>query len=480
MISLTLAEIAKAINGKLINGSQQETVINNISTDTRKIQSGDLFIALRGEHYDAHQFLDLAAQQGCAALLIEQPVVSELPCILVQDTRVALGLLGAYVRQQIPHLKCAAITGSNGKTTTKELLSEILRNHVGKDVSNNVGPQESVLATAGNFNNDIGLPLTLLRLTEKVSYAVLELGANHAGEIAYTSKLAQPDVALINNVMPAHLEGFGSLQGVAKAKGEIWSSLGENGIAVVNVDANFADDYLQQLQQLNRQYLTFSTTDSNAHIFASDIHFDLLGKASFVVNALLDGRRQAINVQLNLPGLHNVSNALAASAMAIALGCNLTDIQCGLAAAKQVGGRVNSCQVSELITLIDDTYNANSASVKAAIDLLLQYSTEHLLILGDMAELGEFSDNEHALIGQYAAQKGIQHLLTVGKLTLKTDQAYRQEGTGEAVHFSDKDQVNTYLQGVLLQQNEKLTILVKGSRGSKMEEIVNFIKQSIQ
>lgn len=472
MISLTLAEIAKATKGRVINCDQQETVINNISTDTRKIQSGDLFIALRGEHYDAHQFLNQAAQQGAAALLIEQQTVSELPCILVKDTRIALGLLASYVRQQIIPLKCAAITGSNGKTTTKELLSEILRSHAGN--------HESVLATAGNFNNDIGLPLTLLRLTEKVRYAVVELGANHLGEIAYTSKLAKPDVALINNVMPAHLEGFGSLQGVAQAKGEIWSSLGAAGIAVVNLDANFASDYLSQLQKLNRQSLTFSVTEREADVFASDIHFDLLGKASFVINIMLKGTLQRISVQLNLAGLHNVSNALAAAAMAIALGCNLADIERGLSAAEQVGGRVASSQVSELITLIDDTYNANSASVKVAIDLLCQYPTAHLLILGDMGELGAFSENEHALIGEYAAQKGMQSLITVGKMTLHSHQAFKQAGDGEAVHFSDKVQVNAYLQDVLLQQNEKLTILVKGSRGSKMEEVVNFIKQSMQ
>ncbi|WP_372880138.1 UDP-N-acetylmuramoyl-tripeptide--D-alanyl-D-alanine ligase [Psychromonas sp.] len=472
MISLTLAEIAKATDGQVINCTEQQVVINNISTDTRKIQSGDLFIALRGGNYDAHQFLDLAAKQGAAALLIEQKTASGLPCIVVKDTRIALGLLATYVRQKIPHLKCAAITGSNGKTTTKELLSEILRSHAGNN--------ESVLATAGNFNNDIGLPLTLLRLTEKISYAVVELGANHAGEIAYTSKLARPDVALINNVMPAHLEGFGSLEGVARAKGEIWSSLGENGIAVVNLDANFANDYLQQLQQLNRQYLTFSTADTKADLYAADIHFDPSGKAAFVLNLPFDGERQAVNIQLNLAGLHNVSNALAAASMAIALGCQPAAIQAGLSAVKQVGGRVDCCQIGELITLIDDSYNANSASVKAAIDLLMQYPTARLLILGDMAELGNFSDNEHALIGEYAAHKGIQGLMTVGQLTLKTHHAYLQAGGGEAVHFTDKDQLNSYLQDVLLQQNEKLTILVKGSRGAKMEELVNFIKHAAQ
>jgi len=474
MISLTLAEIAKATAGQVINCERHEAVFNSISTDTRKIQSGDLFIALRGESYDAHQFLEKALQQGAGALLIDQKTDINLPCILVKDTRIALGLLASHVRQKISGLKCAAITGSNGKTTTKELLSVILCCHTGDN--------ETVLATAGNFNNDIGLPLTLLRLSEKVRYAVVELGANHLGEIAYTAQLAQPDVALINNVMPAHLEGFGSLQGVAQAKGEIWSSLGETGVAVVNVDADFATEYLTQLEKLNRRVFTFSSEGKKADIYATNIVFSPLGKASFKLNVMLDVSLdiapQVISIELNLAGSHNVSNALAAATMAIALGCSLKEIQSGLSLVKQVSGRVDSSQVNKLVTLIDDSYNANPASVKVAIDLLKQYASAHLLILGDMAELGEFSDNEHRLIGEYAAQKGIERLITVGKLSAKTHQAFKQAGHGDALHFDDKMQVNAYLKDLLLAQSDKLTILVKGSRGSKMEEVVNFIKQA--
>ncbi|ABM02980.1 UDP-N-acetylmuramoyl-tripeptide--D-alanyl-D-alanine ligase [Psychromonas ingrahamii 37] len=470
MISLTLAEIAKATAGQIINCEHPEAVFNNISTDTRQIKSGDLFIALRGERYDAHQFLEKAVQQGAGALLIDQKKRSDLPCVLVQDTRIALGLLASYVRQQIGRLKCAAITGSNGKTTTKELLSAILCCHTGNN--------ENVLATAGNFNNDIGLPLTLLRLTEKTRYAVVELGANHLGEIAYTAQLTKPDVALINNVMPAHLEGFGSLQGVAQAKGEIWSSLGDTGIAVVNLDSDFASEYLTQLKKLNRQVFTFSKESEKAHVSASNIIFSSLGKASFRLNVMLNRDPQAISIQLNLAGLHNVSNALAAATMALALGCNLKDIQAGLGLVQQVEGRVDSRELNKLVTLIDDTYNANPASVKVAIDLLQQYASSHLLVLGDMAELGDFSEHEHFLIGEYAAQKGIQTLITFGKLTFKTYQAFKQAGQGEALHFADKKQLNAYLENRLLEQKNKLTILVKGSRGSKMEEVVNFIKQA--
>ncbi|MFT6984526.1 MAG: UDP-N-acetylmuramoyl-tripeptide--D-alanyl-D-alanine ligase [Psychromonas sp.] len=469
MISLTAAQIAQATGGTLINSGADELVINQICTDTRAIEVGCLFIALRGELFDAHQFLDQAETAGAALLLVDHKTDSKLPCVLVADTRIALGLLGAYVKQKISGLKCAAITGSNGKTTTKELLSEILRQFC--SVPN------AVLATKGNFNNDIGLPLTLLRLTEQSRFAVLELGANHQGEIAYTAQLAKPDVALINNVMPAHLEGFGSLEGVAKAKGEIWTSLSENGSAVVNLDANFAQQYIQQLQQQQTKFFTFSLTDNNADLFASDLKFDLSGNATFTLNLHSDGVIQATEVQLNIAGKHNVSNALAAASMALALGCGLDIIRRGLASVKEVAGRVNCSQVTPMVSVIDDTYNSNSASVKAAIDLLVQYQSAHLLILGDMGELGLYSQKEHIAIGEYAARQGVKQLLTVGKLTEQTAQAFNVHGANRGVHFTDKGALKEHLQNALLDNSEKLTILVKGSRSAKMEEIVAYIKQ---
>ena len=464
MIPLTLNDIAQATNGTVINAAAQDITINTVCTDSRTIEAGCLFIALQGDNFDAHQFIEQAETAGAAILLVHRKIESKLPSILVKDTRIALGLLSAFVKQKISGLKCAAITGSNGKTTTKELLSQILRQFSDAD--------DSVLATAGNFNNDIGLPLTLLRLTAQNRFAVVELGANHAGEIAYTAQLAKPDVALINNVLPAHLEGFGSLEGVAKAKGEIWSSLTSDGYAVVNLDANFAEQYLQQLNQLGVKILTFSQNNQDANIFASKLRFDPLGKAIFTLHLRRDSAVQTIDIHLNLAGKHNVSNALAAAAMAVALGCELDVISCGLNSVKQVAGRVNCNQVNELVTVIDDTYNANSASVKAAIDLLGQYNGAHLLILGDMAELGLHSEKEHIAVGEYAAQQGIKQLLTVGTLTEQTSTAFKKGGKNSALHFSSKQQLITYLQKTLLQNSEKLTLLVKGSRGTKMEEIV--------
>ena len=469
MIPLTLSEVAQATNGTIINGAVQDIVVNTVSTDSRTVEAGSLFIALQGDNFDAHQFIEQAERAGAAVLLVHRKIDSHLPCILVKDTRIALGLLSTFVKQKISGLKCAAITGSNGKTTTKELLSQILQQFS--------DAEDAVLATAGNFNNDIGLPLTLLRLTEQSRFAVVELGANHPGEIAYTAQLTQPDVALINNVLPAHLEGFGSLEGVAKAKGEIWSSITPGGYAVVNLDANFAAQYLQQLKLLNVSILTFSQQDKDANLFASNISFDQLGRATFTLNLCRVRTLQTTEIHLNLPGRHNISNALAAAAMAIALGCDLDVIRCGLNLVKPVAGRVNCSQVNELVTVIDDTYNANSASVKAAIDLLGQYNGAHLLILGDMGELGLHSEKEHIAIGKYAAEQGIEQLLTVGKLTEQTSAAFKQGEKNRALHFSSKQQLTAYLQKTLLQNSEKLTILVKGSRSMKMEEIVAYIKQ---
>lgn len=468
MIPLTLSEIATAVAGKLVNNDDSQRVINVVCTDTRNIEQGCLFLALQGDTFDAHQFLADAEQSGARAFIVHKQRDSALPAILVDDTRIALGQLSAYVKSKIAHLKCAAITGSNGKTTTKELLSSILKAHSQTECS--------VLATAGNFNNDIGLPLTLLRLTEKTAFTVVELGANHRGEIAYTANLAQPDVALINNVMPAHLEGFGSIEGVASAKGEIWSSLTRSGTGVVNLDAPFSQQYIQQLKKQQSQLITFSQSDITATVFASDIQFDDLGYATFTINHL----QQKVVVSLNLAGKHNVSNALAAASMAIALGCDLNTIKKGLTLVNEVAGRVNSKKVNACLTLIDDTYNANSASLRAAIDLLEQCTGEKTLIFADMGELGKYSEQEHRSVGLYAAEKGINNLLTVGTFTEFTHHAFTEKSTKTALHFVDKQALIAYLQTYLAQvSNQKSTILVKGSRSTKMEDIVAYIKQPI-
>lgn len=510
MISISVEEICTATNGVLKSGYQslvdcESVTINNVSTDTRTIKSGDLFIALKGPSFDAHQLLSNAIEKGASVLLVEKSsdisVDKKNIVIEVDDTRIALGLLSSFVKMKKVKknntgLKCAAITGSNGKTTCKELLSSILASHCGS--------ADKVLATAGNFNNDIGLPLTLLRLEEQHQYAVVELGANHIGEIAYTSALAKPDVALVNNVMPAHLEGFGSLEGIANAKSEIWSSLTDSGTAIVNLDANFAEKFVQLLTDKKQAFLSFSTqsdkqTCATADVFATDITFNDVGQASFTLNAkasvfsvqnisskikdepsiqAVQASNQSIQLQLNLPGKHNVSNALAASSMALALGCSLDEIKQGLDNVKPVAGRVNVELLNPTLTVIDDTYNANSASVKAGIDLLAQHQAQRVLICGDMGELGTYAEAEHQAIGEYAQQHHIDRLFTVGRLSQLATNAYNAASQNTwAVHFSDKESLKLAVEDFLSNEASKVVVLVKGSRSAKMEDIVAFIKQ---
>jgi len=497
MITLSVEQLCNATKGKLKEGyaslsKSAAITFNNVSTDTRTINNNDLFIALKGPSFDAHQLLQSALDKGASVLLVETNNILTIPTnslvVEVEDTRIALGLLSSFVKQQIIGLKCAAITGSNGKTTCKELLSAILTVHSG-DVN-------KVLATAGNFNNDIGLPLTLLRLEKQHQFAVVELGANHIGEIAYTAALAKPDVALVNNVMPAHLEGFGSLEGVATAKSEIWSSLASDGVAIVNLDADFSEYFISKLQKKQQPFISFSRENDNnrtvdADLFATELHCNDLGQSSFLLNvkasALIAYKQvqnvssnplQKIKIKLNLPGKHNVSNALAASAMALALGCSLNDIQQGLQTLQQVAGRVNFSVISEQLTVIDDTYNANSASVSAGIDLLTQYPSERLLICGDMGELGHYAEQEHQTIGEYAQEHHINRLFTVGNLSQQATNAYNAASKNAgAEHFSDKQQLKSAISAYLGSQKSKVVVLVKGSRSAKMEEIVAFIKQ---
>jgi len=478
MITLTLSEIAAAVSGDVINASENVLSINSVSTDTRSIEQGDLFIALKGDAFDAHAFLPLAEKSGASVLLVSDLSQIEnisIPLIYVKDTRIALGLLSHYVKEQIKELKSVAITGSNGKTTTKEMVNAILTAFSNK--------KEAILATAGNFNNDIGVPLTLLRLTKEIKYAIVELGANHKGEIAYTANLVQPDVALINNVMPAHLEGFGSIEGIAQAKGEIWNSLGEQGVAVVNFDDRFASEYIATLNENNTKIMTFSQQKQEADVWAGDQLFDDQGRASFE----LGYQDKSVSVLLNLAGQHNVSNALAAASISLALGCDLENIAKGLNNLQSVKGRVNHQSLSRNSSIIDDTYNANSASMKAAISLLLKCKGQHILVLGAMGELGRDSLSEHQSVGYFAAEQNITDLLTVGEGALAISQAFTIANGKNGLHFSCKADLIQYLRKRVEEQqslnnikhlNQHLTLLVKGSRSAKMEDIVNAMTRS--
>ncbi|GGW94246.1 UDP-N-acetylmuramoyl-tripeptide--D-alanyl-D-alanine ligase [Alteromonas halophila] len=453
MITTTLSWVASQVDGQLQGEDRQ---IDAISTDTRTIAPGAVYLALSGANFNGHRFVRQAEESGASAIIASEKVRTSLPVIMVEDTKQALGALGAAVKREVAP-KTIAITGSSGKTTVKEMCAAILAR------------RGNVLATAGNFNNDIGVPLTLLRLEPQHDFAVMELGANHLGEIAYTTDLVKPDVATIVNAAASHLEGFGSLLGVARAKSEIFKGLGETGTAIVNADSQFAEFWQGKLR--HKPVLTFSPDQQHdADFSAEDISIGLDGCASF--NLVCP--QGDVGVHLAIPGAHNVGNALVAAALTMQVGATLQDVCNGLMDMQQVAGRLNVKKLTSQVTLLDDTYNANVASVNAAIDTLASFSGVKLLVLGDMKELGEKSRYYHEQVGSYAREKGIDMLFTLGVLSQSASSVYGEQGE----HFSDIDSLIEALKGRLLSEQRDISILVKGSRSSRMERVVEAIEAS--
>lgn len=421
---------------------------HGVSTDTRSLPAGALFIALRGPRFDAHDYVAEAAARGAVALLVERAVDSPLPQLIVRDTRLALGRLAAAWRLHC-NTPLVAITGSNGKTTVKEMSRAIF------------AQSGAVLATEGNLNNDIGVPLTLLRLTPQHRHAVIEMGANHAGEIAYLSDLAQPDAAVITNAGPAHLEGFGSVEGVARAKGEIYRGLRENGVAVINADDAFADLW-RGMAGTQRQ-----------------LCFGMAPEATVTARWQPEGCGSRLWLQtpvgeaellLPVPGRHNVMNALAAAALALALDLSLEAIRRGLEGMQGVAGRLARRAAFNGAQLIDDSYNANPASMRAAIDVLAACAAPRILVVGDMGELGANAMQLHREVGAYARSAGIDALYATGPLSLAT-----VEGFGmRAQHFADCAALAAALRKVLTVDS---TVLVKGSRSARMERVVEALQE---
>lgn len=442
MINYCLQQAAQIL-GLDANASKGDAGIffTGISTDTRQIQAGQLFIAIKGPNFDGHEFLATALERGAVAALVEQPQSVPIVQLQVTDTVKALGQLAAAWRSrwQRPVL---ALTGSNGKTTVKEMLASILRQ------------RGEVFATVGNLNNHIGLPLMLAQLGEQYDHAVLEMGANHLNEIAYLTHLAKPDVALINNAGPAHLEGFGDLDGVARGKGEIYQGLGAQGIALINLD----DVYAEYWQSLNTQRQT--------------ITFGFAEKAQIRGEELVDGRlrihlqQETVDVALPLPGAHNQRNALAAAAAAWAVRTDGSSIQQGLETVQAVQGRMQSLTGLYGCTIINDTYNANPASLMAGLRAL-PANSERWLVLGDMAELGATTAAIHAQVGRDVHTAGISRLFTVGQLSQATSHAF---GAGSA-HFTTFNALIEALQAELAQGSAPI-ILIKGSRSMRMERVV--------
>lgn len=442
MINTALSQLKSHLNARLIGGDAQ---VKQVFTDSREKCDGGLFVALHGPHFDAHNFLANAIDEGACALVVERESAIQIPQLVVPNTKLALGDLARYNRSQLD-ARFVAITGSSGKTTVKEMVASILQL---------VG---NTFATKGNFNNDIGAPLTILEMNQTHQYGVIELGANHPGEIAYTADITRPDVAVINNVAAAHLQGFGDLQGVARAKGEIYSELKEDGIAVINNDDDFANFWKKNIK---REILTFSR-HGEADLVANNVQLDINQCPQFE----LEFDNQKSFISLPLAGIHNVNNALSASACCLALGISLKDIARGLSQTPVVTGRLMTESLANGCRLIDDTYNANLDSMSAAIELLSQYKGKRILVVGDMAELGEFGRQCHEEVGLMSKQAGIDVLYSCGVLTQFTQSTF----AGEGEHFSAQKQLIDKLSTVI---DHDTTILVKGSRSAHMENVVN-------
>jgi UDP-N-acetylmuramoyl-tripeptide--D-alanyl-D-alanine ligase len=459
-----LSQIAHAVGAQFSDdGSLEKDIsISRVSTDTRTLESGDLFVAIKGPSFNGHSYLSDAYEKGCIAAIVEEKKAHlDIPQLVVKDTRIALGLMAEAWRKQFSDLKVVAVTGSCGKTTVKEMLAAIL---------NEVAP---TLATQGNFNNDFGVPLTLLRLNSSHRFAVLELGANAMGEIAYTSKLVHPDVALITNAAAVHVEGFGSVSNVAREKAEIYKSLSASGVAVVNADDSNSKLWLDQIGQAGNKVLVCSENIlseneiSTANLWLENIVPLDLGGYRYDVCSKAD----RITIRSALLGFHNVMNALLAIAAAKSLGVTDQAIQAGLEKVQAPPGRLNVYSETALnVLLIDDTYNASPHSVNAAIQILSNYTNEKVLILGNMAELGEKAEEYHHQVGQQAKEEGIDKLLVTGLHAKAVVAGFGDQG----ICFESQQALINALPNYL---DSGMTVLVKGSRSSHMEKVVNAIKE---
>jgi UDP-N-acetylmuramoyl-tripeptide--D-alanyl-D-alanine ligase len=444
MISMRLSEAASQLEGKL---SGKDVQFTGCSIDSRSIKAGNLFIALRGEKFDGHDFVKAARDNGACAALVERDDDGDtLPLLIIKDAKLAMARLAGHWREGFT-IPLIAVTGSNGKTTVKEMLGSIL------------GLNASVLVTSGNLNNDIGVPLTLFGLGGEHRYAVIEMGANHPGEIAGLTRLARPSVAVITQCAPAHLQGFGSVDGVARAKAEIYSGLVSGGTAVINADDNYAGFW----RGLTTRYKQISFGMKNtADVTASDVRFDTeTGKTGFSINTPAG----AVVVSISLAGSHNVMNSLAAAACCVAVGVSLKDIKQGLERITGVHGRMEMLHTRAGARIFDDTYNANPVSLQAGLEVLARYPGRLWLVLGDMGELGDYSADLHRQAGEAAREQGIERIYALGQYS-----RYAVQGFGNgARHFGSMEDL---VRSVKSDLSGDVTLLVKGSRFMGMETVV--------
>jgi UDP-N-acetylmuramoyl-tripeptide--D-alanyl-D-alanine ligase len=437
---------------RIVGGIRQgpDAHFGAVSIDTRTLEPGSLFIAIRGPRFDGHDFVHEAQAAGAAAALLEREVDCALPGVLVSDTRRALGRLAMEWRSRAD-VRVVGVTGSNGKTTVKEMIAAIL------------AVDAPVLSTRGNLNNDLGVPLTLLAIKSGHRYAVIEMGANRPGEIRYVAEIARPQVGLVTNAGPAHLEGFGSLEGVARAKGELYAALAADGVAILNAD----DPYFELWKSLagRRRVVTFGfSRDADIHAPVESIAMRLENGGFATRFAICAGGR-SYPLKLALAGRHNVMNALAATAAGLTLGIDLQAIQAGLGSLAPVPGRLQPVRGRSASLLINDTYNANPSSFEAGLEVLTQLEGERWIVLGAFGELGQDSAALHTGLGHRAKAIGAHRLFATGPDTEKTVRAF---GSG-AQYFAAQEAL---IEAVAAGLHKDAVVLIKGSRSQHMERVV--------
>jgi UDP-N-acetylmuramoyl-tripeptide--D-alanyl-D-alanine ligase len=443
--TVRLAEVAEFLSAK---HRGENVPFQFVSTDTRTLQPGDLFVALVGDRFDGHEYIELAIEKGACAVVISKAMDVSVPYLQVKDTTRALGRLALYNRQKF-NKDLVAVTGSSGKTTVKGMMATLLRQ------------QNEVLVTRGNFNNHIGAPLTLLRLNHTYDYAMLELGASAEGEIGYIANLAKPTVAIITNADSAHLEGFGDLETIVRTKGEIIGALPDTGTAILNFDSPYFSQWKEMTE--NRAVISFGCSE-DADVYATDIELDPIGCCQFTLHT----GEESAPVHLHILGKHNVFNALSCAAACVALKMPLALIVSGLQAFQGVEGRLIEKQGLQGCTVIDDTYNANPASVRAAIDVLSSRSGHRIFVMGDMAELGVETQLAHAEMGAYACKGNIDEFFSIGEFSRGAADAF-----GENAHwFASNESLLRFLKSQL---KPDTTVLVKGSRSARMDRVVSEI-----
>ena len=443
---MRLTDLLEPLQARLVGVDAE---FDALSTDSRQLRSGELFVALRGDCFDGHDFARAAVERGACALVVEREIdTANAPQLIVADSTKALGLIAALKRRQFcGHL--VAVTGSSGKTSVKGLLREIF------------AVAGTVIATPGNFNNHIGVPISLMRLAEQ-QYAVIEIGTSDPGEIAELVNFVRPNIALVNNVSAAHIAGFGSLEAIASEKGDIYRTLSTQDTAVINLDDAFSAQFIEATKHCRQ--IGFSLTGTSCHfpsVHAKNITFDSAGCAAFELHYA----GSFVSTQLQLPGLHNLANALAATACALAAGVTLPSIAAGVKNFAGEKGRMQIFSGPRNCTVIDDTYNANPGSVRAAIDYLSERAGTRILVLGDLGELGEAGPQIHRDIGRYGAQKKLSALWSHGPLSAQASAAFGTEG----VNFTSKAAL---VEALLKRLDADCVILVKGSRSARMEEVV--------